>query len=444
MTTKPSISQIENAFQPSKEITDAVRFAGRKNAVSESYYALLSDGANIAVVGNRGIGKTSLARQISNIGVGDNSVLEKLGLPHDRKLDYLTFYFACGKTVTSTEELLERLLTSSSCLADWAYDIPKAKKHLSGYSPKFSAKVLGVGVDLGAEKKEEVTEEPIIKSHGIDTVFTNVAIAMTEQDAAADGILIIVDEFDQIADVSGFASFLKALATNAKKIKFCIVGVAKDIQNLMKEHASSDRLFAGSIISLPSMTQDELNEIITIAEGEISDYIKFDSEARNQIVSLAQGHPYMVHLIGKYSLRHAFQENRRIVTKEDIDTTLQSIAERGADPVLEGRYRKTVASSPHREIVLKALADTQDAQGEIWTSNAYKIAIDRGVDNPSQYVGQLVTEQYGAELENLRDRYYRFKDSLFSAYVKAHPRMLGEGTNNGEDTDAANIAAQEG
>lgn len=442
MTTRPSISQIENAFQPSKEITDAVRFAGRKNAVSESYYALLSDGANIAVVGNRGIGKTSLARQISNIGVGDNSVLEKLGLPHDRKLDYLTFYFACGKTVTSTGELLERLLTSSSCLADWVYDIPKAKKHLSGYSPKFGAKVFGVGVELGAEKKEEVTEEPAIMSHDIDTVFTNVAIAMTEQDAAADGILIVVDEFDQIADVSGFASFLKALATNAKKIKFCIVGVAKDIQNLMKEHASSDRLFAGSIISLPSMTQDELNEIITIAEGEINDYIKFDSEARNQIVSLAQGHPYMVHLIGKYSLRHAYQENRRVVTKEDIDTTLRSIAERGADPVLEGRYRKTVASSPHREIVLKALADTQDAQGEIWTSNAYKIAIDRGVDNPSQYVGQLVTEQYGAELENLRERYYRFKDSLFSAYIKAHPRMLGEGTNNGVDTDATNCAAQ--
>jgi MoxR-like ATPase len=61
--TKPSITQIENAFQPAREITDAVRFAGRKQAVSDAYYALLSDGANIAIVGNRGIGKTSLARQ---------------------------------------------------------------------------------------------------------------------------------------------------------------------------------------------------------------------------------------------------------------------------------------------------------------------------------------------------------------------------------------------
>ena len=38
-----------------------------------------------------------------------------------------------------------------------------------------------------------------------------------------------------------------------------------------------------------------------------------------------------------------------------------------------------------------------------------------GVDNSSQYVGQLVTEEYGAEIEKLRDRYYRFHDSLFAS-----------------------------
>src|SRR5271157_3650094 len=109
---------------------------------------------------------------------------------------------------------------------------------------------------------------------------------------------------------------------------------------------------------------------------------------------------------------------------DDIEATLRSVAERQADPVLEGRYRKAVASSQQRETVLKALADTQDAQGEIWTTNAYKLAVDGGVDNPSQYVGQLVTDQYGAELENLRERYYRFKDSLFCAYIRARPRMF--------------------
>src|SRR5262249_8362600 len=150
---KPTITQIENAFQPAKEADTADRFAGRKGMVSEAYYGLISEGAHVAIVGNRGIGKTSLARQIINVASGDNDLLSKLSLPHDRKLDFLPIYFACGNTVKNTTDLLERLLTSTNCLAEWIYDIPKASKVVQGYSPKFGAKVLGVEVGLGGEKK---------------------------------------------------------------------------------------------------------------------------------------------------------------------------------------------------------------------------------------------------------------------------------------------------
>jgi Cdc6-like AAA superfamily ATPase len=424
MTKRPTIDQVENAFQPAREITDADRFAGRKDAISDAYHALLSKGSNLAIVGNRGIGKTSLARQVINIGTGKTSLLEKLALKHEYALDFLAVYFACGTSIKNTDQLLESILTASNCLADWVYDIPHAKKVLTEYAPKFSAKPFGVGIEFGGNKSDEVVAEHAIASHRIDAVFTNVAHAMAEARIARDGILIVVDEFDQIGDPSGFASFLKSLATNVPNVKFCIVGVGKDVQELMKEHASVERLFSGSIITLPSMSADELKEIIAIAEREIEGYIRFSDEAKNRLVSLAQGHPYMIHLMGKYALRRAYHGEQREVAGNDIEATLRSVAERQADPVLEGRYRKAVASSQQRETVLKALADTQDAQGEIWTTNAYKLAVDGGVDNPSQYVGQLVTEQYGAELENLRERYYRFKDSLFCAYIRARPRMF--------------------
>jgi hypothetical protein len=109
----------------------------------------------------------------------------------------------------------------------------------------------------------------------------------------------------------------------------------------------------------------------------------------------------------------------------DIDAALQSIAENGSDPVLEGRYRKAVASSTQRESVLRALAQNQDDRAEVWTTDAYRAALESGVDNASQYVGQLVTEEFGAEIERVRERYYRFKDSLFAAYVCARPPMRG-------------------
>jgi len=92
-------------------------------------------------------------------------------------------------------------------------------------------------------------------------------------------VLIIIDEFDQISDPTGMAGLLKSLATNVPKIKFVIVGVAQDIHNLMKEHQSADRLFAGSILNLPPMSEDELTDIVRIAENAISNSIKFSTGA---------------------------------------------------------------------------------------------------------------------------------------------------------------------
>jgi hypothetical protein len=131
----------------------------------------------------------------------------------------------------------------------------------------------------------------------------------------------------------------------------------------------------------------------------------------------------MIHLVGKFALRNAYQQEKSVINTYDVDATLQGIAEHGADPVLEGRYQTAVASSQQRESVLRALASKISRDGEVWTTDAYKVALDDDVDNSSQYVGQLVTTEYGAEIEKIRERFYRFKDSLFVAYVNARPRM---------------------
>lgn len=142
-------------------------------------------------------------------------------------------------------------------------------------------------------------------------------------------------------------------------------------------------------------------------------------------MQLSSGHPYLVHLIGKFALRDAFGSGRNSVEEADIENVLATIAENRSDPVLEGRYRKAVVSSKQREGVLKSLAKHQDDRGEILTTDAYKSALDLGIENASHYVGQLVTEEYGAEIEKIRERYYRFRDSLFAAYVGARPPMRG-------------------
>lgn len=422
-----TLSAVENAFQPSREVEDVERFAGRKEAVSDSYFGLLSAGSNIAVVGNRGVGKSSLARQILRIATGDNSLLNRLQLPSEDTLDFLSIYLACGNSTKDVSDLLTKLITTSSCLRDWIYDIPQAQKEIRTVAPGISAGFAGLSASLGGERSTEVESASAVRTHDIESVFLNVCLAIAGQGIAKSGLLIVVDEFDQIGDKSGAAGLLKSLATNAPSVKFCIVGVAHDVQNLLKEHGSADRLFAGSVIRLPAMPDDELTEIVRIAENEIGQAIKFTDEATTRLVSLAQGHPYMVHLVGKYALRTVYLDRRQIVSEGDVSNALKSMAERAADPVLEGRYKKAIGSSAPREAVLKSLAAVVQTDGECWTTDAYKHALDRGVDNASQYVGHLVTDDYGAEIEKIRERYYRFKDSLFAAYVNARPWQYSQG-----------------
>lgn len=101
---KPSLFEVENAFQPAKEISDIDRFAGRAKPVNDAFLGLMASGANLAIVGNRGIGKTSLARQVQNFGRGDNGLLNKLAMKLDHVHDYNVMYFACGNGIGNRED----------------------------------------------------------------------------------------------------------------------------------------------------------------------------------------------------------------------------------------------------------------------------------------------------------------------------------------------------
>lgn len=420
MADKITLGQITNAFTPSKVIDDAERFAGRIDYLKDSVYGLLTDGAHIAIVGGRGIGKSSLAKQIQNISQGKDEVLDRLDIELDETFDFLTIYLACGGSIKTVEDLIKRLLTTRDCLLEWIYDIPTASKELDKLKGGLDFKIANIGGETAGER----ASKKAIDEHDVETIFQNILSEIVKSKIAEHGILIIIDEFDQIENPSGFAKLLKSLATNVPKVKFCIVGVAQDLQNLLEEHESINRLFPDTVINLPSMSPKEMNEIFDKAEQSIDEHIKFNESARERVIELANGHPYITHLLGKQALKTAYFEPKYEIDSDFIDDTLKLIAEKEVDPVLEGRYKKAVASSYQREAVLKSLVDVLKKDGEAHTSDAYKIAIDKGVDNPSQYIGHLVTPDFGSELIKVRERYYRFKDSLFATYVNARPYLM--------------------
>jgi Cdc6-like AAA superfamily ATPase len=270
MPIKPTAKQIENAFQPAKEVDTPERFAGRRDAVKECYFSLMADGAHLAIVGNRGIGKTSLARQLLRIAHGDNSLLERLGLAFKERHNFYTMYYSCSKSTKTTDDLLQGLLTDRACFRDWLYFQEQTKSVSRSYKPSASAGIFS----LGAERRMETSSSLIIENHELDAIFANVSLEFTRTHPEIHGLLIVIDEFDRICNADGFGSFLKSISSRVPNLKFCIVGVAQDLEDLIRDHESATRLFAGSTIKLTPMTIRELSEIVRTAESCINNYIR--------------------------------------------------------------------------------------------------------------------------------------------------------------------------
>lgn len=393
-----------DAFQPAKEITDPRRFSGRRAQVEKGSELLLSR-VPLFLHGNRGVGKSSLARQLELIASGHTELLGEIG-SHlaEEKFDFATVFLTRDDSINNINSLLYRLLIDKSALTDWyeLLNLPPVGTY-----------------DL------EGTLNPTLVSE----FWSRAKAAAT---LGKDGLLIAIDEFERIRDQSGFASLLKSRPEN---IVFLITGIGKTERDLVRDHLSIERQLDEGKLHVPPMSEDELRHIVRRAEEEIDRTITFGEQASEQLVKLSQGQPYLLHLIGKYSLVRAFREKQRIVTPEIITDALNDVANSKAS-FLEDRYLRAIGNSEQRETTLRVFAEGS-SETAVSTALAYPRAKELGVGNPSYYIGDLQKEQYGSEIEKVGEQYYRFKDPLFRAYVAATPRHLVEQSNEVTDTNVA-------
>jgi len=111
--------KILDAFQPAKEMSDPLRFSGRKEQLEKGVESLIS-GDHIFIHGIRGIGKSSLAKQLALIAGGNSELLihTKSHLA-DEKLDYLVCFLTRDSSIKNINHLLYRLLLDDACFANW-------------------------------------------------------------------------------------------------------------------------------------------------------------------------------------------------------------------------------------------------------------------------------------------------------------------------------------
>lgn len=408
-----------NVFTPAQEVKEIERFAGRDDELLALSTALQSHGAQIVLYGQRGVGKSSLARQLAKLATNDKELISRLKQPPFEPLDFVPVYLACDDSIKNIEMLMLRLLSDEEALAPWVPFKVVEKKSSGEIGSKFSVKV----IELGGKKTDAITERAQEVEADIVSVFTSACRAVVKTGVAKHGLLIIVDEFDRIKNREGLASLLKTLGPEG--VTFALVGVATTVQDLVTEHESVARQLADGSVHVKPMRDEELSEIFDRAENLLDKKQTFDPTARNWIIKIARGHPFYVHLVGKHALLRAIAAGKSVITEEIAKEALSEIALKGSAPIQEATYKTAIGHSYTREVILKRFAERPES--EIHTTELYaEIGKQLGIESGtvSVYVGHLGSEKYGAVLSKTRERYYQFADSVFKAYAAARPFEL--------------------
>ena len=281
------------AFTPSQPVADRRMFAGR-NAVLAAMIASIEDQKlHLVIYGPRGIGKTSLVHMLSEAG---------------REARYIVHYSSCGAASNFQETFRGA-----------AAEIPL--RFHSAYGPTTE------------EAEAGSTFADILPKGGFSPrQFGDLCAKLT-----GTRVLVVLDEFDRAED-SNFrrelAELIKILSDRSVRVQLVIAGVAADIAELV-EHIPSIRRNVLAV-RVPLMGEDETREMIGM--GERASGLTYDATARDFLVRIACGWPYIASLICHHAGLQAIDASRTTVVASDVSSALEGslheLAGRIAKPTL--------------------------------------------------------------------------------------------------------------
>ena len=383
-------SGIENVFTPHAPITGGL-FSGRANEIDKIVESLDKIGNHVVLYGDRGVGKTSLAKHASNI------YHSNLGEDKDVNISV-----PCTPNDTF-ESVINNIFTELNIQID---------------------------EDVQTEKKGGVTVKMLSGSIK-KTVSTHKNIQLDNPSWVAKQLhsqkgVIIIDEFDTLSDKGEkvkFSLLMKALSDKQSELSLFIVGISLSIDELMEGHASIDRCLTQ--VHLQRMSDPELLEIIE--NGEKGTKLNFEKEVKDEIVSKSLGFPYYVHFLALETSKVAVLDDRKKVTTDDFEQGLEN-ALKSVDQSLKKKYSEVIGNneSISKKKILYAAAKVGDkgkftmqkwieTYKDLYKENIENVTINNATQNAIGNDGEKL-------LRRVQKGVYLFNDSRIPCYIM----MLGK------------------
>jgi broad-specificity NMP kinase len=397
---------IDQAFTPAREIEIPELFSGRTSEIVQGLHALRSPGASVCIYGKRGVGKTSIAKQLRLVAAGLptlTSIIQRPELFDEELFRMPTVYFSCDDAIEDAADLFRRILADRDSFAGICrYNdgiILRKTSSKSTSSAKLAARL------LEATTSDEHETENIVAD--IDPISAFKSVTSEIVDAAnTNSMIVVLDEFDRVRSKTAIASVIRTSAC----VKFIIVGVAEDIQSLITDHESLSRQLAEGCIKLDPMSDAMLVGILTRAQSLLKT-LSFEESVMSRIVSYSSGYPHWVHLLGKWSAIDAVEKELTTVVLDNLSTALERLSKN--EPGLDEIYKTVCSPSQEVEYALRVLA--QGGADELSLDEMYLEA--RGLSR--QIWDNAVAQLTNAKVLSVpRDGFVSFNNVMFKVFSK--------------------------
>jgi Cdc6-like AAA superfamily ATPase len=292
---------LSRSFRPTTPVDREELFSGRRRQVLDVVDAINQDAQHIVLYGERGVGKTSLAKILSSKLTGEWQY--KL-MPHINCAAQDTFADIWRRVFL---ECLERIEEDQPTLPEELLDTLRAH----------------------ADQLSDLTPDSIrrtLNAVGRECLF-----------------VVMIDEFDTVQSDETrqtMADALKFLSDKNVPATVMLIGVADDVEDLIHQHQSTERCLIQ--VPMPRMSLPEISAVITKGLDPLEMHI--DQDALNSISYVSKGLPYYPHLLGLHAGREALAHKSLRVTKEHVRRGIVNALDR-VQASVQASYRDAVSSS---------------------------------------------------------------------------------------------------
>ena len=314
--------KIQNPFNPGKPAKPQ-ELVGRGEQIHdfESFLASTTHESpmNMAVVGVRGIGKTSLLSKFEETVLAKNCIAIRIDAEEGRFSSVPDLY----------EEILGSLhaeLKRRSFAMKWG---GKIKDFLNSFSFEISYSDVGLAI-RGKEKNNEYV--PSVFREKMLELWSNI-----KTDVPA--VVILIDEAEFLEGITGSLMALRNMFSRLAE-KGC--GYMVVLSGRMTFHQEMSDLFSPltrffHLEKLERLTHKDVKKLLDIELSKTN--VKIKDICLEKIIDDSEGHPYVVNVMG-YILYDKLKEDEKVITLNHYNRYFEDIVRYLSLDLFDGMYRK--------------------------------------------------------------------------------------------------------